>query len=246
MLSMVLTALNASASGAPPSVIYSSGAATPSQKFSATVSTAALATPSASRRSVSRPTMRATAFRAPGRSPQRRASYTLLLAEARPRAARACAHQKLWTASSAAGWSRRASRHTPKASAKLSSGSETASSVPLQSSPRGVFGKSGRTRRSYPLMYRPIQTTGCGSHAGSPKSRSSAKPMSIAYRISMPRPPLQSGAPQAGAAASPGPTARRHIEAPSPRRRAAAGRSRRTGARRSAPSPRAGSRRARR
>ena len=42
---------------------------TPSLAFSATVSTAALVTPSAVRASVSRPTMRLTAFRAAGRLP---------------------------------------------------------------------------------------------------------------------------------------------------------------------------------
>ena len=48
--------------------MYSSGAITPSLAFSATVSTAALVTPSAVRFSVSRPTMRLTALRAAGRS----------------------------------------------------------------------------------------------------------------------------------------------------------------------------------
>ena len=45
------------------------GATTPSPVFSATVSTAALVTPSAVRAWVSRPTMRPTAWRAAGRSP---------------------------------------------------------------------------------------------------------------------------------------------------------------------------------
>ena len=50
-----------------------SGAMTPSEAFSATVSTAALATPVSSSRSVSRPTIMETAFRASSRVPSRRA-----------------------------------------------------------------------------------------------------------------------------------------------------------------------------
>ena len=63
------------------------GAITPSEAFSATVSTAALATPASSSRSVSRPTIMDTARRAPGRSPALRASYTLSLSSRRDLAA---------------------------------------------------------------------------------------------------------------------------------------------------------------
>ena len=51
----------------------------PSEKFSATVSTAALATPSSSKCSVSRPTIMETAVRAAGRSPAVRAAWTFML-----------------------------------------------------------------------------------------------------------------------------------------------------------------------
>ena len=56
-----------------------SGATTPSEVFSATVSTAALATPSSSSGSVSRPTIQDRYFRARGKSPALRGVYTRIL-----------------------------------------------------------------------------------------------------------------------------------------------------------------------
>ncbi len=55
--SSVFTALYMNPSGAPPSIINSIGAITPSDVFSATVSTAAFAIELSSSLSVSRPTM---------------------------------------------------------------------------------------------------------------------------------------------------------------------------------------------
>ena len=78
---------------------------TPSLAFSATVSTAALVTPSAVRFCVSRPTMRATALRAAGRSPFLPVPCTRCGSPARPLAASAWPHQSICSASPSAGWS---------------------------------------------------------------------------------------------------------------------------------------------
>ncbi len=63
---------------------------TPSEKFSATVSTAARVTPPAVRFSVSRPTMRETCLRAFSKSPASRAFCTFVLSDARSFIARHC------------------------------------------------------------------------------------------------------------------------------------------------------------
>ena len=90
MLSMVFTALQARASGAPPISRKTMGAATPSAKFSATVSTAAFVTLSAVRASVSRPTIRLTARRASSSVPPVRARYTPMASSRRFFTASAC------------------------------------------------------------------------------------------------------------------------------------------------------------
>ena len=64
------------------------GAITPSEAFSATVSTAALATPASSSRSVSRPTIMDTALLAPLSLPAFSSSYTFLLSLLKEVAAR--------------------------------------------------------------------------------------------------------------------------------------------------------------
>ena len=71
----------------PVSARKKSGATTPSPVFSATVSTAALATPSSESMAVSRPTINETARRAPGRSPAASAAWTFMLSSRRERAA---------------------------------------------------------------------------------------------------------------------------------------------------------------
>ena len=63
MESSVLTALYSMPSGAPPMSMNTSGETTPSVRFSATVSTAALITPSSDSSAVSRPTYHAMALR---------------------------------------------------------------------------------------------------------------------------------------------------------------------------------------
>ena len=63
MLSRVFTALYAKSPGNPATAYQNRGAATPSEKFSATDSTAPRATPASSRAAVSRPTMCPTASR---------------------------------------------------------------------------------------------------------------------------------------------------------------------------------------
>ena len=165
--------------------MYSSGAITPSLAFSATVSTAALVTPSAVRFWVSRPTMRATALRAAGRSCFCSSLYTLRLSCTRPLAANAWAHQNICTASPASGCSAAASLHTSAVMRNVPTGKMAASTAPPQSSPCGVWGNCARRRFSSAVMALPISTTGCGSQAGSPKMASSTKPPKTAQQISM-------------------------------------------------------------
>ena len=104
MESIVLTALYRKPSGAPPISRKIRGAVTPSEVFSATVSTAAFVTPSAVRFSVSLPTIMETAFLAPGRSFSFRRSYTFPLSLHRERAARIWKHQNASSANQSAGW----------------------------------------------------------------------------------------------------------------------------------------------
>ena len=158
---------------------------TPSLVFSATVSTAALVTPAAVRFCVSRPTMRATALRAAGRSPFASSLYTLRLSCARPLAASAWPHQSICSASPSAGWSLAAAQQASPVTASVPSGSTAATAAPPTSSPRGVLGSAVRRCFSSAEMHRPMSTTGCGSHAGSPNRASSKKPPSTAQKISM-------------------------------------------------------------
>ena len=160
--------------------IYSSGAMTPSLAFSATVSTAALVTPSAVRFWVSRPTMRLTALRAAGRSFRTSSLYTFVLSCARPLAASACPHQNICTARPSHGLSFAAARHTRLVTRKVPTGRQNAVTAPPSSSPCGVPGRRARRNFSSREMHLPISTTGCGSHAGSPKSASSTKPPTTA------------------------------------------------------------------
>jgi hypothetical protein len=79
------------------------GAATPSAKFSATVSTAARVTPWGLRASVSRPTMRPTACLASSSVPAVRRRRTFSLSAASPRTARACQHHTVSNVNARAG-----------------------------------------------------------------------------------------------------------------------------------------------
>ncbi len=161
------------------------GAATPSAKFSATVSTAARVTPWGLRAAVSRPTMRPTASRASSRVPSVRRRRTCSLSSARSRAARDCQHQRISSAKARAGWMRRHSRSRPRERARVPRGSAAARTLPAVRSPLGVLGKAARRRRSREVMHRPMATTGWGIQAGSPSSRSRTKPPRAAKTISM-------------------------------------------------------------
>ena len=161
---------------------------TPSLAFSATVSTAAFVTPSAVRFAVSRPTIRATAQRAAGRSPFANSLYTLRLSCARPFAANACPHQNICSANPSAGWIFAAPQQASPVTASVPRGSTTATMLPPSSSPFGVLGRAARRRFSSAEMHRPISTTGCVSHAGSPKIVSSTNPPSTAQKIIMSAP----------------------------------------------------------
>ena len=93
MESMVLTALYKNPPTAPPKKRYNSGAMTPSEVFSATVSTAARAMPASSNTLVSRPTIMETAYRAPSVSPSRNFLYTFMLSLRRLCVAKASQHR---------------------------------------------------------------------------------------------------------------------------------------------------------
>jgi len=88
MESMVLIALYKNANGAPPINMKNSGAITPSEVFSATVSTAAFATSSSVSSAVSRPTIHESFLRASCKSPLFSPSYTCKLASLRERIAK--------------------------------------------------------------------------------------------------------------------------------------------------------------
>ena len=85
---MVLTALYKKPSTGPPSAVYSIGAITPSEVFSATVSMAAFATPSLVRFWVSLPTIMDTASLAASTFPAFNCFHTFPLSTCRHLAAR--------------------------------------------------------------------------------------------------------------------------------------------------------------
>ena len=132
------------------------GAATPSEKFSDTVSTAALMTPSAVSRSVSRPTMRPTAFLAAGKSSFWSSFQTFRLSNARSRMARACQHQRVCTAKPTAGWSHAASRQMVPVKSSVMRGSPAAKQSPARNSPFCVFGNLARRNFSAHVISFPI------------------------------------------------------------------------------------------
>ena len=188
--------------------IYSNGAITPSLAFSATVSTAALVTPSAVRFWVSRPTIRLTALRAAGRSPFTSSLCTFMLSCARPFAASACPHQNICTASPSHGLSFAAPRQTRPVHTKVPTGRQKATMPPPSSSPWGVLGRRARRRFSSAEMALPMSTTGWGSHAGSPKRVSSTKPPRTANPV-IRRPPWCTARSLQGAAPACRPSRRR-------------------------------------
>ena len=88
MESIVLTALYKKPKNGPPTANAIIGAITPSEVFSATVSTAAFVTPASSRHAVSRPTIMETACLASSIVPVCKASYTFMLSTFNDRIAR--------------------------------------------------------------------------------------------------------------------------------------------------------------
>ncbi len=179
---MVLTALYSTPRGAPPRAMYRRGATTPSEAFSATVSTAARVTPAASRLWVSRPTIMLTALRAAGRSPASRASCTRMLSTRRDLVASIWQQITVSTARPSQGLTRLAKTTTAAATAQETRGTRAASTAPAASSPLSVLGKAARSGGSRAQMSRPIHRTGWGMLCGSPTTRSSAYPRARAAR----------------------------------------------------------------
>ena len=136
------------------------GATTPSEKFSATVSTAALVTPAESRLPVSRPTMRATAVRACSTVPFVSASYTRRASTRRSFAASACQHHSVSAARASAGWICRRTSRIPELSRTVPAMRISAIVSPAVKLPRSVLGNRALSAVSRRLMQRPIRTTG--------------------------------------------------------------------------------------
>ena len=170
------------------------GATTPSEVFSATVSTAARAMPARSSRAVSRPTIMLTAWRAPSVSPADRARQTFMLSVCRDFAARICQHMTLSAARPSQGL---IPRHSHSSRAGIPAETETTSThriPPARRSPFRVAGKRRRSSFSRAEISFPTAMTGWGKPWGSPSRRSIPKPASRAYSVHIiPPPPAAEG-----------------------------------------------------
>ena len=170
------------------------GAATPSEAFSATVSTAARVMPARSSTRVSRPTIIETARLAPSVSSASRRSFTARLSFARSLAARSWLQKK----ASAANKNRRPNILSIRTAAAMGSTVQTlhitrTSTSPAKKSLRPLPEESPdappelcsasrpRSRNSKALIILPIRRTGWGSQRGSPISQSIRQPASSAH-----------------------------------------------------------------
>ena len=155
------------------------GETTPSVVFSATVSTAALITPSLSSAAVSRPTYIATALR-PASSDSSSAEYTCTPASARLLRANSVQHSSASMPNPSQKFTPRSQRSRKNGTAKLTPHTMIHRNTPAAVSPRGVLGKIRRSSFSESDTSLPTAQIGCGSFWGSPKIQSSKKPSSTA------------------------------------------------------------------
>ena len=148
---------------------------TPSVVFSAMVSTVAQMISDPDRAAVSRPTMRATRAR-PFSTETARASATPRPSTARHLADRAHQAMTHMPANRATGW---ISASTDSAAAVAAMAMSTVETVRIGAAARRLPPRR-RRRFSAKEIHFPIQMTGCGQPSGSPMSKSSPKPTSIA------------------------------------------------------------------
>ena len=155
---------------------YSIGAMTPSEVFSATVSTAARVTPASSSRAVSRPTIRETAYCDLARSPVFRASKTCILSCRRDLVARIWAHITVSRARPSQGLIPLAKCKSIQGTAVLRLTTMSQTAPPASFSPQGVLGNRARMAFSAIPISFPMSTTGWGIQWGSPISKSRKNP----------------------------------------------------------------------
>ena len=158
------------------------GATTPSEVFSATVSTAARATPASSSRWVSRPTIMLTARREAARSPDSNARKTFMLSSRRDLVAKICQHMALSRARASQGAICWHSHRRAAGTSQDRAATHSHRASPASFSPWGVLGKRRRKSFSKPLMSLPMRTTGWGMLWGSPRIRSTQNPITRGAR----------------------------------------------------------------
>ena len=160
------------------------GATTPSDVFSATVSTVAFKTCVSERFSVSRPTSMPICFLPASNPFVSRAVTTFFASFSRQRAAKHCQHMTLLTPKYAHGLSFHSPNRMPNAVPAEIRGTRIAMTSPAKKAPRSVFGKTRRSAFSESEMSFPMSTTGCGSRYGSPSTQSIRNPSNTDRSVS--------------------------------------------------------------